>query len=67
MKLTPGQLDWLRFARACGYARGFVCKRIGSLTRLERLGLIETDPGTQGPHTRWRVTHKGERVPLGQP
>lgn len=64
MKLTTTELRWLRHASTCG-PEGFTSKLINSLVRLERLGLLERDLVTSQARTRWRITARGKRVPLG--
>lgn len=59
MKLTTAQHDWLRHARLRGYDKPFTCMPLQSLVALEKLGLIERNPGSRGIGTEWRVTTKG--------
>lgn len=63
MKLTKAQLWWLATVRAGG-DQGVRAKRTPSLTRLERLDLIECDPSFWATPL-WRATAKGLRVQLG--
>jgi hypothetical protein len=65
MKLTIGQLDWLKHARMRGYERPFTCMPLQPLRSLEKLGLLESNPcGGKGALTEWRITQAGLNLKL---